>query len=103
VIVVGEIRQGIERVRARDPRQGAALEKWLREAVQSFGQHILPVDNHVAQTWGRLSAAGTFPVIDALMAATAHSHGLTLATRNVKDIARTGVDCLDPFKFGATA
>jgi len=48
-----------------------------------------------------LSATGTFPVIDALLAATAYAHGLTLVTRNVKDIARSGVRCFNPFEFDA--
>ncbi len=99
VIVLGEIRQGIERVRKRDPRQAAALEKWLAEVIEAFGPRILPIDRDVADIWGRLNAAGTLPVIDALLAATAQVHGLTLVTRNLKDIARTGVRCLDPFEF----
>ncbi len=101
VIVLGEIRQGIERVRRRDRHQAAALEKWLVEVIEAFGPRILPVDSAVADAWGRLSARGTFPVIDALLAATAHAHGLTLVTRNVRDIAGTGVRCLNPFEFSA--
>jgi toxin FitB len=99
VIVLGEIRQGIERLRPRDPRQASALQKWLSEVIEEFGPRILPVDSAVADAWGHLSAAGTFPVIDTLLAATAQTHGLTLVTRNIKDIARTGVRCLNPFEF----
>jgi predicted nucleic acid-binding protein len=75
VIVLGEIRQGIERLRPRDPRQAAALQKWLSEVIEEFGPRILPVDSAVADAWGHLSAAGTFPVIDTLLAATAQTHG----------------------------
>ncbi len=100
VIVLVEIRQGVERLRARDPRQTAALEKWLGEVNEAFGPRILPVDRKVADAWGRLSAAGTFPVIDALLAATAKAHDLTFVTRNVKDVAGSGVHCLNPFQFG---
>ena len=100
VIVLGEIRQGIERLRQRDPRQAAALQNWLDEVIEEFGPRILTVDRAVADVWGHLSAAGAFPVVDTLLAATAQTHGLTLVTRNVKDIARSGVRCLNPFEFG---
>jgi predicted nucleic acid-binding protein len=99
VIVLGEIRQGIERLRERDPRQATILQNWLHEVIEEFGPRILPVDSAVADVWGHLSAAGTFPVVDTLLAATAQTRGLTLVTRNVKDIARTGVCCLNPFEF----
>jgi len=99
VIVLGEIRQGIERLRPRDPRQAAALQKWLTEVVEAFGPRIMPVSHEVADAWGRLAAIGTFPVVDALLAATAQSHGLTLVTRNISDIIHTGVRCLNPFEF----
>ncbi len=76
-----ENRQGIERLLARDPRQTAALQNWLGEVIEAFGPRILPMDRAVADAWGQLSAAGTFPVVDALLAATAQTYGLTLVTR----------------------
>jgi predicted nucleic acid-binding protein len=97
VLVVGEIRQRIERLRPRNLRQARALEHWLEELLQSFGERILPVDEKVAQNWGRINASKVLPVIDSLLAATADAHGLTLATRNLKDIERSGVRCLNPF------
>ena len=99
VLVLGEIRQGVERLRARNPRQTQALQDWLDEMIQAFGQRILPVDHRVADLWGRFSARGTFPVVDALLAATAQVHNLTLVTRNVSDVRDTGVKCLNPFEF----
>ncbi len=99
VLVIGEIRQGIERVRARDPSQARALEDWLEELLAGFAERILKIDNRVAQTWGRLSPLGSFPVVDALLAATALTHGLTLVTRNLNDVERSGVRCLNPFEF----
>jgi len=98
VLVVGEIRQGIERLRTRNPRRAQALEKWLEELLESFGDRVLPVDAKVAQNWGRLNARSSFPVIDSLLAATAEAHGLTLVTRNLKDIERSGVRCINPFE-----
>jgi len=56
----------------------------------------LPVDQAVADEWGRLRARRSVPVIDALMAATARVHGLTLVTRNQKDVAGLDVPTLDP-------
>jgi predicted nucleic acid-binding protein len=53
VLVVGEIRKGIERARRTDPAQARALEKWLSTLKQSYGERILPIDQMVADEWGR--------------------------------------------------
>jgi hypothetical protein len=98
-LVVGEIRQGIERVRPRDPRQADSLERWLTRLVSGYRNRILPVTIDVAQEWGRLNALPQPPpVVDGLLAATATVHRLTLVTRNVADVARTGVAVLNPFE-----
>ena len=98
VLVLGEIRQGIERARRRHADKAAALEIWLRQVKEAFGPRILPITLSVAEEWGRLNRGRTLPVVDSLLAATARVHGLTLVTRNVADIAKTGVACLDPFE-----
>ncbi len=98
VLVVGEIRRGIEVVRRRDPRHAASLERWLRGLVVDHGERLVPLDLAVAEEWGRLSAVRSVSVIDTLLAATARVHGLTLATRNLRDVAWTGVDCINPFE-----
>lgn len=100
VLVVGEIRHGIEAVRRRDGAKAAALEQWLTRLVRDHGERILPVDRAVAEEWGRLSAARSVSVVDTLLAATARVHGLTLATRNVRDVEWTGVSCVNPFVSG---
>ena len=100
VLVVGEIRQGIERARVRDPDKAAALDRWLTLVVESFGQRILPITTAIAEEWGRLIRVRPLPVVDSLLAATASVHGLTLVTRNLGDIDDTGVACLDPFQAG---
>ncbi|MFQ5548792.1 MAG: type II toxin-antitoxin system VapC family toxin [Woeseia sp.] len=97
VLVIGEIRQGIERTRPRDPQKAVALDRWLTQVRQSFGRRILPITVSIAEEWGRLNRVRPLPAIDSLLAATAHVNGLTLVTRNVADIADTGVTCLDPF------
>ena len=97
VLVTGEIRRGIESIRKRDPRAASALERWLDNVLQAHSERVLPVDAATADEWGRLDARGSLPVVDGVLAATARAHDLTLVTRNVKDVVRTGVDMLDPF------
>ena len=97
VLVVGEIRRGIEAVRRRDVAKAAALEQWLARLVRDHDERILPVDRHVADEWGRLTAVRAASVVDALLAATARVHSLTLVTKNVRDVQWTGVSCVNPF------
>jgi predicted nucleic acid-binding protein len=98
-LVVGEIRQGIERVRPRNPHQADALEHWLAGLVAAYRERLLPVTAEVAQMWGRLNASTRRPpVVDGLMAATAIVHRLTLVTRNVRHVTGTGVDVINPFQ-----
>ena len=97
VITVGEIRKGIERTRLHDAGRAGRLENWLQELVRSYGERVLPVEQTVAQEWGRMLAAAPAHIVDTLLAATAAVHGLTLVTRNVRDFERRGVPLLDPF------
>ena len=98
VVVTGEIRQGIERLRRRDSRQAGNLERWLEEVVMSYADRILPIDGRVADAWGRLGAVRPVPVIDGLLAATARVHDMTLVTRNAPDVKGLGVPALNPFE-----
>ena len=94
-LTVGEIRRGIERARhARDRGKVNALERWLAGLTGSF--KVLPVDQAVANRWGRLGVPDPLPIVDSLIAATALEHGLTVVTRNVSDFIRCGVDVIDP-------
>jgi predicted nucleic acid-binding protein len=97
VLVIGEVRQGIERLRRRDPAQVAVFEAWLSTLLHDYGDRIVPVTAEVAEEWGRLNAPDPLPVVDGLMAATAKVRGWTLVTRNLSDLARTGVRLLNPF------
>jgi hypothetical protein len=97
VMVIAEIRKGIEQVRPRAPRQAETLEEWVSDLRAIYADRILPIDATVADEWGRLTAAVRPPIVDGLMAATAKVHRLTLATRNVADVARTGVPVVNPF------
>lgn len=98
VLVIGELRRGVELLRRRDAEQAAALERWLTRVTTDHAERVLPVDGPVADQWGRLTARQPGSVIDTLMAATALVHGFVLVTRNVKDVAWTGVSCLNPFE-----
>lgn len=100
VLVIGEIRQGIERLRRRDPRQARVFEDWLATLNRDYRERVLGVDAEVAEAWGRLNAIDPLPVVDGLLAATALVHGLTFVTRNVADVEHTGVALLDPFAPG---
>jgi predicted nucleic acid-binding protein len=101
-LTIGEIRKGVETVRARDPEKARALETWLQAIVQAFGPRILGIDAAVAESWGRIAAIRSVPVVDALLAATASMHGLVLVTRNANDVAGLGVRILNPFESVAT-
>lgn len=97
-LVVGEIRQGIERLARRDQSRAEGFEQWLTQLVDVYGDRIVPVTSEVAQVWGRLNVPDPVPVVDGLMAATALVHGWTLVTRNDRDVASTGVRLLNPFQ-----
>jgi predicted nucleic acid-binding protein len=98
VLTVGEIRQGIERLAVRDPRQAAILDEWSHRLVTDYADRIIPVTLEVAESWGRLNAGSPLPLVDGLLAATALVHNWTLVTRNTKDVERTGVRLLNPFE-----
>jgi toxin FitB len=95
VLVLGEIRKGIERARQHDPSRARTLEIWLSTIRHSFADHVLPIDPLVADEWGRMGAKRPVPSVDALLAATAKVHRMTLATRNVADL---GADVVNPFQ-----
>jgi predicted nucleic acid-binding protein len=64
----------------------------------TYAERILPVTLPVARLWGSFGVPDPISTVDGLLAATAIHHELVLATRNIKDVARTGVQCVDPFK-----
>ena len=98
VLTLGEIRKGIELVRSRDPAQAEAIDRWLASIRSEFEGRILPVDQVVADEWGRINAPRPVAILDGLLAATAKVNSLTLATRNVSDIQETGVAFVNPFE-----
>ncbi len=99
VITVLELEKGILLIERRDPTQGAILRSWLDTYVlPAFRDRILPVDTAVAQRCARLHVPTPRPDRDALIAATALVHGLTVVTRNVNDFTPTGVEIVNPWE-----
>jgi len=98
VLTLGELRKGVEAKRRTDPAAADRLGAWVDDIETTFADRVLPVDAAVARLWGELSARRSLPVIDTLIAATAIGHGLTLVTRNTRDVALTGVPLLDPWQ-----
>ena len=97
VLVLAEIRHGIELKRRSDPAQAKSLDRWFSHMRVRLEGRVLPIDEPVAEAWALLGVPDPLPLIDGLLAATAKVHGLTLVTRNVADIAVVGVSLLDPF------
>jgi Predicted nucleic acid-binding protein, contains PIN domain len=83
--------------RAARSAKAAALERWLNTVRHMFGRRILPIDQAVADAWGRLNASQPRPTVDSLLAATAQVYDLTLVTRNLTDMPKTGIAMLNPF------
>jgi hypothetical protein len=98
VIVLGEIRRGIELIARRDKPQGEALEQWYALVRQRLGERVLPVDEPIMAIWAQLSVPNMLPAYDGLIAATAIAHGLAIATRNTQDYRGTGVQIIDPWQ-----
>lgn len=98
VLVLGELRRGVELLRRRDEEAAQALDGWLVGLVDEYADRLLPVDERVAEAWGRLGTPDAVLVVDGLMAATAIVHDLTLVTRNVGDVERTGAAFFNPFR-----
>ena len=98
VITIGELRQGVERIRHRgDTAQARRLERWLTQVTTSYAQAILPFDEECAQVWGRLRVPNPENPLDKQIAATALIHDLAVVTRNTAHYAPTGVRLLNPF------
>ena len=98
-ITILELETGILLVERRDPTQGAILRAWLDgHVLPAFSGRILAVDTAVAQRCARLHVPDPRADRDALIAATALVHGMTVVTRNVADFKATGVEILNPYQ-----
>jgi toxin FitB len=99
VLTFGEIRQGIESLRPRKPEAAENLERWLATTEAVFNERILDFTRADADRWGRLIPPQDHHTVDSLLAATALTNDLTVATRNTSDFTRSGVRCVNPFEF----
>ena len=100
VITLHELEHGVLLAERADPAQGRVLRAWLDESVPAaFAERILPVDEGVARRAAGLHVPAPAPFRDALIGATALVHGMTVATRNVRDFERfAGLVVIDPWE-----
>jgi hypothetical protein len=98
VLTMGELRKGVAAKRRVDPAAADRLDAWVDGIETHFADRMLPIDGAAARLWGELSAGRSMPVIDTLIAATAISRGLTLVSRNTRDLESTGVPLVDPWQ-----
>ncbi len=101
VLTLGELEKGIAKL--QDVSRKDVLREWLeQDLAERFAGRILPIDTSVAVAWGKMQGeaernGNKLPVIDSLLAATAQTNGLTLATRNVVDFERCGSRVFNPW------
>ncbi|CAN5906615.1 type II toxin-antitoxin system VapC family toxin [soil metagenome] len=97
VLVLGEIRRGIDLLLRTDRDQASAFELWLQSLTIDYDGRILPITWEIAEEWGRINVPDYVPIVDGLMAATAKVHNMTFVTRNTADVEWSGVRILNPF------
>jgi predicted nucleic acid-binding protein len=96
-VSIGEIQAGIELTRAQDPDKAVEIEAWLLLVANSY--NVIAMDSAAFRVWAQLMHRKSETVYeDAMIAATASVHGLTVVTRNVSDFKQFGVPLLNPFK-----
>lgn len=96
-VTIGEIQAGIELTREQDPAKADEIEAWLAQLAEAY--NVLPMDATAFRLWAQLMHRQSDTLYeDAMIAATATAHGLTVVTRNVADFKRFGVPLLNPFK-----
>jgi predicted nucleic acid-binding protein len=95
-VTIGEIQAGIEITREQDQAKAAEIEAWLEQVAETY--NILSMDARTFRSWARLVHRKPDRLVeDAMIAATATVHGLTVVTRNVRDFDRLGVAAFNPF------
>ena len=101
VVTIGEIRKGIQQVRRRnragDEQHAARLEQALNALRNEYRDRFLPISEEIAEEWGRMCAVYPNHAVDNLLSATAKILGMTLVTRNIRDVEIHGISCLNPF------
>jgi predicted nucleic acid-binding protein len=96
-VTLGELQAGVEMTRRQDPARAAAIEAWIDVVASTYD--ILPMDGVVFRRWAQLMNRRSRDLIeDAMVAATALVHNLTVVTRNVRDFERLGLIAINPFE-----
>ncbi len=95
-VTIGEIQIGIEGARRTDPMKAEAIEQWVSDIIKTYS--VLPMSDREFRAWAKLVNRGSLTLfVDAMIAATALVHGLTIATRNTRDFKDFDVRVVDPF------
>ena len=95
-VTIGEIQVGIEITREQDPAKAGEIEGWLNRVLSTY--RVLAVDSAAFIEWAKLMRHQSATLLlDAMIAAVAIVHRLTVVTRNVRDFERLGVQVLNPF------
>lgn len=98
-VTLAEIQAGVELTREQDAKKAAEIEAWLQLVASSY--NVLPMDAAAFRTWAKLMHRKSDTLYeDALIAATAQVHGLTIVTRNVADFKALGFEVFNPFVVG---
>jgi toxin FitB len=96
-VTLGELQAGVEITREQDPAKAAEIEVWIERVAETY--NMVPMDVRTFRSWARLMHRRSDELIeDAMIAATAEVHNLTVVTRNVRDFEGFGVRTLDPFR-----
>ena len=96
-VTIGEIQAGVEMTREQSPGRAAEIEAWLEQVAETY--NVLAMDARAFRVWARLMHRQPDHLIeDAMIAATAAVHGLTVVTRNIRDFDRLGVPTRNPFR-----
>ncbi len=98
-VTLGELQAGVEKTRALDRAKAAEIEAWIDGLATTV--NVLPADGPVFRRWAQLLHGRPDELIeDAIIAATAEVHGLTVATRNIRDFEKLGAKTFNPFDYG---
>jgi predicted nucleic acid-binding protein len=96
-VTIGELQAGVENAKQQDAASAAVIESWVDGVAASY--NVLPMDGVTFRRWAQLMHRQPPDLIpDAMIAATALIHNLTVVTRNIRDFGRLGVPTLDPFR-----